>query len=207
MPWHVKTFERVITDVYSWMLPLVTINILWFLLSLTIVLMPPATAALYEIARAAEQGRGPYVQDFLAAVRRWLVRSWLWGAATLFLALASALALAFYNSLQTELGTILYVVSGVFIGFVWLAQFYFWPYMLLQEQPRALFAVRNAAFTVLGDPLFVLIHAGIAVLLLVVSVILVAPLVVITPIAVAFLGVYSLRDWLSQRGLMGQGDP
>ena len=72
---RVKIIERVGADLYNWLLPLVTINILWFLFSLTILLLPPATAALYEIAYSANNGRSPYIRDFLGAVRRWMVTS------------------------------------------------------------------------------------------------------------------------------------
>jgi hypothetical protein len=193
--------QRVVVDVYTWLVPLVTINILWFVMCLTIVLMPPATAALYEVAVLATQGHSPEVQGFLLAVRRWLLKSWLWGAATLFLTLASILALSFYGTPRTALEALSFVISAAFVIFVWLVQFYFWPYVFLQEKPQILLAVRNAVLTVLADPVLLLINAGVALLLLAPSVVLIAPLVVITPVTIAFLGSYSLRDWLNHHGL------
>ena len=199
--WRYEALRRVVVDVYTWLVPLVVINILWFLMSLTIILMPPATAALYEVAFLATQGHCPEVQGFLAAIRRWLLKSWLWGAATLFLALVSVVALRFYGAPQTALEAFAFVISGAFVIFMWLVQFYFWPYVFLQERPQMLLAVRNAVLTVLADPLLLLVNAGAALLLLVVSVLLIAPAAVITPVAIAFLGNYSLRDWLNHHGL------
>ena len=202
MNWRFKAVQQVALDVYNWLVPLATINILWAILSLTLVLMPPATAALYEIAFRASQGEGPYIQDYLAALRRWLVRSWVWGGVSLFLAFVSGFAVDFYISQQSTLGVVLLVASGTFIVFIWLMQFYFWPYMFLQDHPRAWQAARNAAFTVLGDPLFVLAYVILTSILLVLSALLVIPFVLITPVIIAFLGIYSLRDWLSHHGYM-----
>ncbi len=205
MNWRLGSIRRVATDVYDGLLPLVTINILWFVLSLTVVFMPPATASLYEIAFRSNKGEGPQVQAFLGAVRRWLVKSWLWSAATLVLVFASVLAFEFYGAQRTAAGDILFAASSVLTIFLWLVQFYFWPYMFFQEESLILPAVRNAAFTVLGDPLFALLNVGVAFALLVLSVLLIAPIALITPAVIAFLGIYSLQEWLDHHDLIQDG--
>lgn len=194
--------QRVTIDVYSALLPLVTINILWFLLSLTLILLPPATAALYEVALLSRKGQGPYLQTYLAAVRRWLIISWVWGIATLALAAVCLLAITFYGSTQHVVGTVLLTISLALAIFACLVQFYFWPYMVLQEKPRPLLALRNSAYTVLADPLLILVNAGLAALLLLPGIPFIAPIVVLTPIITAFLGVYSLYDWLEHHHLL-----
>lgn len=191
--WRLSALRQAVIDVYNWLLPLVTINILWFLLSLTVVLLPPATAALYEVAYQAKKGHGPGVQSFLAAVRHWLLWSWLWGVGCTFVGVIAAVALRFYSAQQSD---VLLIITGAMLIFVGCIQFYFWPYVMAQETPHLPRAIRNAAFTVLADPLLTLVYGGITLLLLVISVVLVAPMVLITPIMVAFLGVYSLLDWL-----------
>jgi hypothetical protein len=198
MSWLFRSLPRVIADLYNWLLPLVTINILWFVLSLTLVLLPPATAALYEIAFQANGGREPYVRDYLSAMRKWFVKSWIWASITLWLVLVSISSITFYD----RVGNVLLIASILLTGFVGLVQLYFWPYMLFQEHPRITTAFRNAALTVLGDPLFALSTAGITILLVTVSVLLIAPIVVFTPIVVAFLGIYNLRAWLEHKALL-----
>ena len=200
--WRFNSLHRVALDVYNWLLPLVTINILWFLLSLTVVLMPPATAALYEIAYLAKKGHDPDIQAFLAAIRRWLLKSWLWGAGYLLLVVLVWVALQFYTAQQNPIGNLLLTVTGAILIFISLVEFYHWPYMMAQETPHHVWAVRNAAFTVLADPLMPLIYGGITLLLFLVSVVLIAPMVLITPTVAVFLGVYSVLDWLEHHSLL-----
>jgi uncharacterized membrane protein YesL len=199
---YFKPIQHALIDVYNWLLPLVTINILWFVLSLTVVLLPPATAALYGTAFQANRGEEPSVRGFLNATRHWLTKSWIWGVITLLLTIASIVAIEFYSFQQTDIGNILVVVNTLLIVFIGLVQFYFWPYMLQQDHPQIRAAFRNAAFTVLGDPLFVLFNVSITLVLLGVSILLIAPIAIITPITIAFLGVYSLQAWLELRDLL-----
>jgi hypothetical protein len=193
---------RVLSDVYNWLIPLVTINILWFVLSLTVILMPPATAALYDTAYRALRGEGPQVREYLGAVRRWLLPAWIWGALTVFFLALTLVALSFYGEMVGGLGAALYFLAAGIALFFMLTQFYFWPYMLLMEKPSIRLALRNAALTVLGDPLYTLWNAAISALLLAVGVILVMPVAVIVPVFIAFLGTYGLRAWLYFRGLL-----
>lgn len=198
-----KVTYRVVIDVYNWLLPLVAINILWFLMSLTIILLPPATAALYEIAYLAKRGHGPEIRSYSLAVRRWAVRSWLWGLFNILFCIVTLVALRFYSTSGTPV-VLIFCIAYVFI--ILLAQYYFWPYIMLQELVSLRIAARNSLFTLLGDPLFVILCGLLSVLLLVVSAVFVFPLVVITPIAVAFLAVYSLLDWLEGRGLLDKSE-
>ncbi len=45
--WRFRGIIRTFSDVYYWLIPLVMINLAWLVLSLTVILWPPATAALY----------------------------------------------------------------------------------------------------------------------------------------------------------------
>lgn len=196
-----KVTYRVVIDVYNWLLPLVSINILWFLMSLTIILMPPATAALYEIAYLAKRGHGPEIRTYLVSTRRWALRSWLWGLLNALFYGVALISLRFYSA-QTgivQIGLIICLANVLITLFV---QYYFWPYVMLQKQVSFCIAARNALFTFLGDPTLVILCALTSTLLLVTSALLLIPLVVITPVTIAFLAVYSLLDWLEQRGLL-----
>jgi hypothetical protein len=195
--WRFRAIGRAAADIYSGLVALAAINTLWFAMSLTVVLLPPATAALYQIAAEVNRGRGPYVRDYLAAVRRLWLKSWLWGGLTLALGAVSAFAVLFYGAQQPPFNVIFLGISGTMIILMGAVQFYFWPYMVLQAKPQMAQAARNALFTILGDPLL-LMNVGLALLLLIPSVILIAPLILITPVTIAFLGTYSLHDWLER---------
>ena len=197
-----KPVYRVTTDIYNWLLPLLVINILWTLLSLTFVLLPPATVALYEIAYLASTGEGPRVARYVIAVRRWVLKSWLWGAVLTFVLVASFIAVNLYASLESALGLMLTVITMVIIVFGWMIQFYFWPYVVLQTKVDFRQAAHNATFTILGDPLWAFFNAGLALVVLIVGIIFIAPLIFIVPVFMAFLGVYSLRAWLLHHDLL-----
>lgn len=204
MNWRWLPARRVARDWLNWALPLVAINIIAVLLSLTVVLLPPALVALYVVAWRAYQGEAPQVGMFWQAMRRWWLASWLWALVTLLLVLAFVAATFFYSQQPGVLATIMQVGNHAVSIFAGLVQFFFWPYMVMQEQPRALVAVRNAIFTILGDPFYTLLYVGLALILLALSVLTIAPVAVLTPVALAFLAVYSLGDWLTHHGHLAQ---
>lgn len=193
---------RALVDVYNWLVPLAAINILWFLLSLTVMAFPGATAALFEVALEVERGHSPAIGDYLNATRRWLLRAWVWGVAVLLIVFVSAVALYFYGGLRGIPAGILLGLSVAIAGLGWTTLFYFWPYMLMLEAPSARRAFRNALFTALASPLYALFYAGLGAVLLGISMVVVLPLPVITPVLVAFLSVYSLKAWLARKGLL-----
>ena len=80
--WRFRALFRMISDVYNWMVTLAAINLIWLLCCISVVLLPPATAALYEVAYRARQGEGPTVVAYVRAMRRWFVISWKWGFLT-----------------------------------------------------------------------------------------------------------------------------
>ena len=90
----------------------------------------------------------------------------------------------------------------VIIVFGWMIQFYFWPYVVLQTKADFRQAAHNATFTILGDPLWAFFNAGLALVVLIVGIIFIAPLIFIVPVFMAFLGVYSLRAWLLHHDLL-----
>ncbi len=200
--WRFRALGRVALDVSNWLLPLAAINLVWCVLSLTVIMMPPATAALFEVAYQARKGHGPSMQSFLESIRRWLLRAWLWGAGCLLTGVVAVVALSFYGAQQTSFGAILLVIAACVAVLIIGVQFYFWPYMLAQDEPHIRRALRNAAFTLFADPLNALLYGGIALALLAAGAVLIVPMVLIAPITVAFLAVYSLREWLDHHRLL-----
>lgn len=193
---------RLLRDVYNWLVVLVAINIMWVLLGLTVVLIPPATAGLFHVAHQVTRGEGPTVTAYMAGMRRWFLRSYLWGLLLVVYGAVSLVALSFYSASTSLVADLLLGLAALIIVFVGSMQLYFWPYMMLQEKPSFLIAQRNAAFTLLGDPLAALVNVGVAVILLVLSVVLVIPFVILMPVVVAFWLTYTLIYWLKRRGLL-----
>jgi len=198
---QVGVVALVTKDVYNWLLPLVTINILWFLLSLTVILMPPATVALYDVAYEAKRGRSPEIRLYLHSVRRWLLPGWIWALLNTGLALIALFAFSFYGT-QPGVAQIALVICIAYTAVILLAQYYFWPYVMLQVQVSLRTAARNALFTLLGDAPLVLFYGLLSFFLLATSALLLIPLVILAPVVVAFLSVYSLLDWVERRKLI-----
>jgi uncharacterized membrane protein YesL len=193
---------RSLYDWYNWLVPLTIINALWFFLSLTLVAFPAATGALFKIALDVEQGHNPDVREFLQYTRQWLVKGWVWGASVLLLLALTLTALSFYAAQAGLIWSILLVISVFLAAWGWATLFYFWPYLLLQEQPMMSRALRNAALTVLAAPGRTLVYGGLSALLIALSILFILPLPVFTPILVALLIAYSLKGWLVRHRLL-----
>jgi hypothetical protein len=163
--------------------------------------MPPATVALYDVAYEAKRGRSPEIRLYLRAVRRWLVPGWIWALINTGLALVALFAFSFYGT-QPGVAQIALVICIAYSAVIVLAQYYFWPYVMLQIQVSLRTAARNALFTLLGDAPFVLFYGLLSLFLLVTSALLLIPLVILAPVVGAFLSVYSLLDWVERRKLI-----
>jgi uncharacterized membrane protein YesL len=199
--WRLRPLQLVIIDLSDWLFPWVALNVLWVVLSLTVVLAPPATAALFDAARRAYRNQPPDLRRFLRDLRRWFLPAWLWALpnvvvfAGLFL-----LARAAYPS------EIPLAIIAVLAFLAVLLQFFFWPYMVLQEQPHILRALRNSAFTALGDLVYTLGYLVLSAFLLLTSAIVIAPLLLIAPVLLALMTTYGLAAWLERHQLL-QGEP
>ncbi|MBN1286943.1 MAG: DUF624 domain-containing protein [Anaerolineae bacterium] len=206
MSWRFQAIVRTAVDVYFWLIPLVVINLLWLFLSITIVLLPPATAALYTIAYEASRSQEPDFRTFFGAMKHWFFKSWIWAIGMAFGVVVMGVAFIFYTAQDSPVAIFLsgmILVMAVLFGAM---QFYFWPYMVMIEKPGFRQVIRNAALTPLADPIYALVNIGLTVILWIISLAFVAPLAFITPVFVAFLGVYSLRGWLEHQGFLGNGD-
>jgi uncharacterized membrane protein YesL len=186
-----------VVDVMDWLFPFCAVNLLWLLLSLTVIGFPPATASLFEVGSKAYRGQAPTPTAFLRGVRRWFVPAWLWAGANALLIAAAVLfarALAAYELAAA-------IMAG-FVALVLLAQLYFWPYVMLQETPSLSRALRNSTFTVLGDPLMTGMNLGITLIVGIPSLIIIAPVLFILPVFVVLLYSYSLVEWLDHQGIL-----
>ena len=195
--WRLRAFQRTVIDLNDWLIPFVTVNFVWFVLSLSVVLLPPATVALADTAYRAYKGQTPDVREFLGALRRWFITGWLWAGANLILLGVAAAAVVVLQENSFAIGFV-----GALAALALMVQFYTLPYLMLQERPNLILAWRNSLFTVLGDPLHLALNLGIVVLILVPALILVAPILLIVPVGTALLSTHSLVVWLQHKGIL-----
>jgi uncharacterized membrane protein YesL len=195
--WRLRPLQLATIDLLDWLFPWVAVNLLWLLASLTLVLLPPATAALFDLAQAAYRNQRPTPRRFLAGLRRWFGLSWRWAAPNGLL-----LGGLFLLGRAVAPAEIPLALVGVLAAAVVLGQFFFWPYMVLQDEPKLLRALRNSVFTALGDLPYFALYLAITFFILIPSVVVIAPLLLITPVLLSLLTTYGLAAWLERQGLL-----
>ena len=186
---------RTLRDAWDALVALAALNLLWFALSLTVVLLPPATVAMFEATHELARGRQVDAPEYLGSIRRHFARAWAWGALNAAVVALLAVNLVFYDRPETWAAAI----RGLFVlaTLAWLvSQLMVWPYVFEQEEPSLRRAMRNALLTVFGAPLFSIVLAVIAGTVLVASAILLVPLALFTTAFLCLLGNHAVLDRL-----------
>ncbi len=195
--WWLKPVQWLVLDINDWLFPLARLNLLWVLLCLTIVLLPPATAALFDMAYGAYGGIAPTTSAYFAHIRRRFWQSWVWAAANLLL-----FAGLFAMGRAAQANEIAVTIIGIIGALCIMAQFYFWPFVVIQGQPALLRALRNSAFTAAGGLMYLTLYMALSLLLLIPSLILIAPILLLTPVLLTMLAMFSLIAWLHHHKIL-----
>ncbi len=172
-------------------------SLLWAALSLTVVLWPPATAALHGVMRAIARGEPPTTADFTGAARRYAWVSFRWALLNALAGVVWAVNVAFYGGMRSVWAgaalTLLALASALWLG----AQLYVWPLLLAQETPRLWPALRRALLMTLAAPRYTLILLVAAALASALSLATVIPLAIFWGGFLALLGQVAVRERLS----------
>ena len=162
-------------DAYVATIPLVTLNVAWFIMSIPIITIIPATAGLFYATNRLAHGKSAGWRTVVEGFRLYFWRSWLWGLLNVAVIVILASNLIFYSMSSSEWSLAARIMVGAVI-LIWLAlQMHTFPLMLEQEQPKLLQALRNSFVILMKRP----VHSmGTA---LVVAVIIGVSLLVIQP--------------------------
>ena len=177
-----------LADIYVASIPFLTLNILWIVVSLPIITIIPATAALlYATNRIAHEEAGG-ASVFFEGLRKWFWRSYLWGGLNLLVAVVLIGNLIFYTSIHENWAAAATAVV-ICLLIVWLLlQLSTFPLMLEQEQPSLRIALRNSYVIVLNRPLRTLGYLLLIAVIVVVTTFFVQPAwIFITASACAYL--------------------
>lgn len=158
-----------LVDAYYESVPLIIINLLWFLLTLPLITAPPAVAGLYYATNRLAHRQSANWRTFFEGFRAHFWLSWRWALANLLVLTILAGDAWFYGRMGWDWS---YWLQGVFLALVilWgLLQIYTFPLLLEQEDRRMTTAVRNSAVLYLKHPLFSIGLALLVVLLVAVS--------------------------------------
>jgi hypothetical protein len=181
-------FWETVRDWYNGMVGLATMNFIWLLMSLTVVLLPPATAGLYVVTNSIARGTGGRIEDFAAGARAYAWLSFRWALVNVAVGVVFAVNFSYYGATGTFFGAVVQMILAA-AGLLWIAvQFYVWPFLIEQEKKQVRLALKNALFLTLANPIYTFIMLGAVGMVLVVSLIAILPVAVFATSFVSLLG-------------------
>ena len=169
------TFRESLVNLYYDLVPLVSLNIIWFLLTLPIVTAFPAAAGLYYATNQLAHQKGAGWKTFFDGFRIHFWLSWRWGLLNVIIILVAVSNTKFYGQLEAEWSVWL---RGVIIGLsiLWgIITLYTFPFLLEQEKQRLSTALRNSMVLLATRPAPVLSVAFLSLMLAVLSTVIVLP--------------------------------
>lgn len=130
-------------------------NLVWLISVLLIIPGPPVTFALFYYANQSIHEEIINVADFFKAINRFWNTGWKWG----FINIGVLVILAgdAYILNQQDLASWVLAVKRIYytlIAFWILMQIFALPFLLEQEQPSVLVALRNSAVMIGRNPIF-----------------------------------------------------
>ena len=177
---------------------MVFLNLLWVLLLIPIVTGPPATAALYAIARRVYEEEVWDLQDTWRFMRELFWPSWRWALPNLVILFVLAGNFFIYEAVEGVFWVVLRVVWALLLILWLMLNNYFWPFWLAQEDKSLRTTYANCARFLVLNPWPVLIVTFISMLFFVASVLLVIPLLVGTVSWLSLAGTTAVQRSLAQ---------
>jgi uncharacterized membrane protein YesL len=151
-------------------------NAAWLALQVPIITGPPATAAMYVLARRVVDGELLDLRDGWQALRQMWWPAWRWGLVN-GVVLAALIGNFWAYQAFTGWGwTALRLAWGV-AGVLWLTvNLFYWPFWLAQADRRMTVTLRNGLVTVAKAPVLSLTLLALCALLVTISVLVTLPL-------------------------------
>ncbi|HEV8488814.1 MAG TPA: DUF624 domain-containing protein [Candidatus Limnocylindrales bacterium] len=191
----VRVVRRSLRDAWDALVAVAPINLAWVGLGLTVVLLPPATAALFESMHELASGRSPGIRDYIGSVRRRFVGGWAWGLwAAAGLTFAGANIRFDLDPTQPRAWISAAVaVLGILFG---VSVLYVWPFVFLQPDGGLGRAIKNSILATLAAPLFAIVLALLLALLIAAGAVLILPLALVIPGLICLVASHAVTDRL-----------
>ena len=169
MPHLLQLFARAIRLWWREFLFLLVLNLVWLLAQATVVLGPPATAALVAVAAQVADDELVDFGDFWRALTANFGRAWLWGAAQLVVyGVLGFNFVAYAKTTDWPILALRYAWGLLALG--WFAiNLYYWPLNHAQTDKRFTTTLGNAAKMALLNPGATIIYTLLALALIVSS--------------------------------------
>ncbi|HET7087850.1 MAG TPA: DUF624 domain-containing protein [Anaerolineae bacterium] len=173
-------------------------NLAWLALQVPIVTGPPATAAMYALARRVVDAEWIGPLDGWLVLRQMFLPAWKWGAVNLVIGLVLVVNFLAYWEAPGLGWVILRLLWGA-IALVWFAiNLFYWPFWLVQSDRRMMTTARNSLLLLVKRPAFGLTLAVISASLVVVSLLTVLPLVAVLMSWLGLIGVLAVDEELKR---------
>jgi uncharacterized membrane protein YesL len=179
--------------------PFIVLNAVWFLLQLTVIGGPPATAALYAMVRESYNGVywGPH--DAWAAFRRLFWPAWRWALPNLILLVVAAFNFAAYWDTPGLSWSLLRLIWALTL-FAWFGlNLFFWPFWLSQEDKSLRTTYANTARFFLLNPAATALLTGLSIILALASLILTLPFTLALACWLSCMGTVAVQSSLERR--------
>jgi uncharacterized membrane protein YesL len=185
------------------LLLLSVLNLAWLALQIPIVTGPPATAAMYAIARRIADGELVGARDAWLALRQMFWPAWGWGLLNGIMAVVIVSNFAAYGSAPGLTWAALRLAWGT-IATLWFAiNLFYWPFWLAEAEPRLVLTWRNAALLIFKSPGFALTLSVLCAMLIVISVAVTLPFAMALISWLALIGVLAVDVALKRPGRVG----
>lgn len=140
-------------DIYLQSIALITANVTWFLLSIPLITLIPATGGLYHATNLIAHGRDAGWRTVWEGFRLHFWLSWKWGLANIAVFGILWGNIWFYG--QVQAGWAVWVRTGMeFLFILWgVLQIYTFPLFLEQEDKQMITTVRNSLVLFIRRPL------------------------------------------------------
>ncbi len=174
-------------------------NVMWLVLQIPIVTGPPATAAMYVVARrAADHELIDPLHGWLA-LRAMFAPAWKWGVVNLLIVIPTVANFYLYQNASGIGWTVLRLVWGM-LAVLWFAMnLFYWPFWLAQSDQRVVNTFRNSAVLVLKAPLFALTLAVICALIIAGSFLIALPVAAMLMAWLALIGIVAVDEELKEK--------
>ena len=131
-----KELRNRLVDAYVGAIPLIILNVIWFVVSLPIITLIPATGALFYATNQLAHIQSADWRTFFDGFRRYFWQSWGWGLLTVLLVLVIYSNLSYY-SVNNETWVLFARVGIMILSVIALAiQLYALPVLFEQEKPN-----------------------------------------------------------------------
>lgn len=131
-------------------------DILWLVFCLPVVTTPLGFAGLYECTHALANGEPITWRTFFAGIKKYWRASYRWAFFNLLVIFVLAFYTWFFSPSKGNLsGLVSSLLSGAPLALIiiwWVANFYTFPFMVVQEKPAYLNALRNSLVMFLKWP-------------------------------------------------------